>query len=212
MCDEPIIIIGAGGHAAIVADALIASGQRILGFVDVDVTLHGQQICGLPVLGGDEALALFDTNHVGLANGIGGTKGESLRSAVQKKLEATGWRFTSVQHPSAVVSPYSKLGAGIQLMAHCVVQPRAKIAAGSIINTAAVVEHDVEIGVFVHVACNATLCGNVKVGAYSHIGASAVVLQGVHLGDSTLVGAGAVVTNSCDGNQTLVGVPARPVI
>ena len=212
MSAGPIIIIGAGGHAAVVADALIASGQPILGFVDVDVTLHGQQICGLPVLGGDEVLAGFDNNHVCLANGIGGTRGEGLRSAVQKKLEATGWRFLSVQHPSAVVSPFAQLGASAQLMAHCVVQARAQIAEGCIVNTAAVVEHDVEIGEFVHVACNATLCGNVKVGAYSHIGASAVVLQGVSLGNSSFVGAGAVVTSSHDGKNTLVGVPARPVI
>jgi sugar O-acyltransferase (sialic acid O-acetyltransferase NeuD family) len=212
MSVEPIIIIGAGGHASVVADALIASGQRIIGFVDVDVTLHGQQICGFPVLGGDEALARFDINHVGLANGIGGTKGECLRYAVQKKLEATGWRFLSVQHPSAVISPYAQLGAGTQLMAHCVVQPRAQIAVGCIVNTAAVVEHDVEIGEFVHVSSNATLCGNVKVGSHSHIGASAVVLQGVCLGESIVVGAGAVVTNSHDGKRTLVGMPARPVI
>jgi sugar O-acyltransferase (sialic acid O-acetyltransferase NeuD family) len=209
---ERVIIVGAGGHAVVVADALLASGKKVLGFVDSDTTLHGQLLCGFPVLGADAALTDFDTSSVTLANGIGGARGEVLRSVVQKKLEATGWRFTSVQHPSAVVSPFAKLGAGTQLMAHCVVQPRAQIAAGCIINTAAVVEHDVEMGVFVHVACNATVCGNVKVGAHSHIGASAVILQGVHLGDSTLVGAGAVVTNSHAGKQTLVGVPARPVI
>ena len=109
MSDEPVIIVGAGGHAAVVADALIASGQRVLGFIDNDVTRHGQQLCGLPLLGGDEVLANFDTELVALANGIGGTKGESQRSHVQKKLEAAGWRFSSVQHPSAVISPFAQL-------------------------------------------------------------------------------------------------------
>ena len=211
MSDHPIIIIGAGGHAAVVADALIASGQCVLGFVDVDVTRHGQQQCGLLVLGGDEALAGFDTKHVGLANGIGGTRGEIKRRQVQKELEAAGWRFFSVKHPSAVVSPYAHLAEGSQLMAHCVVQPGAKVSAGCIVNTAAVVEHDVELGEFVHVAGNATLCGGVIVGAHSHIGASAVVLEGVHLGIATVVGAGAVVTGHHEGGQTLVGVPARPL-
>jgi sugar O-acyltransferase (sialic acid O-acetyltransferase NeuD family) len=205
------IIIGAGGHASVVADALIASGISVLGFVDNDVTRHGKQLCGLPVLGGDDALAGFDASLVGLVNGIGGTKGEGRRSEVQKKLEALGWHFLSVRHPSAMVSSYAQLGHGIQLMANCVVQPGAKVSAGCIVNTAAVVEHDVELGQFVHVATNATLCGGVKVGAHSHIGAAAVILQGLVLGESTVVGAGAVVTNPYEGRQTLVGVPAHPV-
>lgn len=211
MINIPIIIIGAGGHAAVVADALIASGKPVLGFVDVDVSRHGQQLCGLTVLGGDDALAGFDPKHIGLANGIGGTNGEAKRHQVQKKFEALGWGFISVQHPSAVVSPYAQLAQGVQLMASCVVQPCAKISAGCIVNTAAVVEHDVELGEFVHIAGNATVCGCVIVGAHSHIGASAVVLQGLHLAESTVVGAGAVVTRSTKGLQTLVGVPARPL-
>lgn len=212
MSRSEIIIIGAGGHAAVVADALIASGKRVLGFVDVDVTRHGQQLCGLTILGGDGVLARFDPKYIGLANGIGGAKGEAKRHQVHKKFETLGWRFLSVQHPSAVVSPYAHLAQGVQLMANCVVHPGAKISGGCIVNTAAVVEHDVELGEFVHVAGNATVCGGVTVGAHSHIGASAVVLQGVHLGESTVVGAGAVVTRSSEGQQTLVGVPARPVI
>jgi sugar O-acyltransferase (sialic acid O-acetyltransferase NeuD family) len=211
MSRSGVIIIGTGGHAAVVADALIASGKLVLGFVDVDVKRHGQQLCGLTILGGDDALAGFDPKYIGLANGIGGTKGDPKRRQVQRKFEALGWEFVSVQHPSAVVSPYAQLAQGVQLMASCVVQPCAKISAGCIVNTAAVVEHDVELGEFVHVAGNATVCGGVIVGAHSHIGASAVVLQGLHLGKSTVVGAAAVVTRPSKGMETLVGVPARPL-
>jgi len=206
-----VIIIGAGGHAAVVADALLAAGQQVLGFVDNDARRHGRSVCDRPVLGDDTALEGFDTANVLLANGIGGTRGDGLRAAVQRRLEGAGWHFVAVRHPSAAASPFAQLGPSVQLMAHSVVQPGARLGAGCIVNSAAVVEHDVQLGPYVHVACNATLCGGVSVGAGSHVGAAAVVRQGVRLGDATVVGAGAVVVNDFPGAGTLIGVPARPV-
>jgi sugar O-acyltransferase (sialic acid O-acetyltransferase NeuD family) len=211
MTKTDVIIVGAGGHAAVLADALLLTGRRILGFVDSDASRWGQSLCGLSVIGGDEVLASYDPATVHLANGIGGAKGEGLRARVQQRLEALGWQFTTVRHPSAAISPLAQLGPSVQLMAQSVVQPGAQLGAGCIVNSAAVVEHDTLVGDFVHVACNATLCGGVEVGAGSHIGAAAVVLQGVRLGQATVVGAGAVVLEDFEGGGTLVGVPARPV-
>lgn len=211
MKEGGVIIVGAGGHAVVVADALLAAGQRVLGFVDNDASLCGRSLCGLPVLGDDAWLADQDPAKVWLANGIGGSRGESLRAVVQHRLQAAGWQFVAVRHPSATVSPFAQIGAGVHLMAHSVVQPGATVGVGCIVNSAAVVEHDVELGAFVHVACNATLCGGVHVGARSHVGAAAVVRQGVRLGEATVVGAGAVVVNDFSGGGTLVGVPARPL-
>lgn len=205
---EPVIIIGSGGHAVVVADALLAAGARVLGFTDADAAQHGRVQCGLPVLGDDSVLDSHNPASVRLANGIGGTRGEGLRRVVQRQLEARGWQFVQVRHPAAVLSPFARVGAGAQLLASCVVQAGAVIGEGCIVNTAAIVEHDVVLGEFVHVACNATLCGNVRVGANSHVGAAAVVRQGVRLGKSTVVGAGAVVLRDFDGDTTLVGVPA----
>lgn len=205
---DAVIIIGSGGHAAVVADALLAAGTRVLGFTDADAAQHGRVQCGLPVLGDDSVLDTHDTAALRLANGIGGTRSEGLRRLVQRRLEARGWQFVQVRHPAAVLSPFARVAAGAQLLASCVVQAGAVVGEGCIINTAAIVEHDVVLGEFVHIACNATLCGNVRVGANSHVGAAAVLRQGVQLGESTVVGAGAVVLRDCAGHTTLVGVPA----
>ena len=209
--NEAVIVIGAGGHAAVVADALLAVGHVVLGFTDHNQARHGETLCGLPVLGDDSVLAARTPTDVRLANGIGGSRGERLRHTVQRRLEAAGWRFIGVRHPSAVVSRFAQVGNGAQLLATCVVQPGTRIGEGCIVNTAAVVEHDVELGEFVHVSCGAVLCGNVSVGAHSHVGAAAVVRQGVHLGEGTVVGAGAVVVKDFPDGGTLVGVPASPL-
>ena len=206
----PLLVVGAGGHASVVADALLASGQTVIGFTDADENRRGQRLCSLFVLGRDEdVLDEYLPEQTRLANGIGGVDGTTLRQSVQQRLEALGWLFDSVKHPSSITSPFARVGRAVQLLARSVVQPGAVLGDGCIVNTAAVVEHDCLLGDFVHVAPGALLCGAVRVGARSHIGAGAVVRQGVQLGAGTVVGAGAVVVSDFAGEGTLVGSPAR---
>lgn len=205
----PVLIVGSGGHAAVIADALLASDVRVLGFVDTDPGRRGAVVCGVPVLGTEIVLDDHPQGETRLANGIGGVRCEGVRRSVQERLEARGWEFVAVRHPKAVVSPFAGIGPGAQLLAGSIVQANARVGKGSIVNTAAVVEHDVTLGEFVHVAPRALLCGAVAVGADSHVGAGAVVRQGVRLGDRTMVGAGAVVVADSAGGATLLGVPAR---
>ena len=206
----PVIIIGAGGHAAVVADALMACGIDVVGFTDVDPNRHGSHHVGLPVLGEDErVLSAYRQGSVMLANGVGSITVAERRRNVQLGLQRAGWRFTTVRHPSAVVSPQARIGEGAQLLAGSIIQVGATIGEGTIVNTGAVVEHHCEIGNFVHAAPRTLLCGDVKVGADSHLGAGSVVKQGLRLGPCTLVGAGAVVVKDFEGHGMLVGNPAR---
>ncbi|MCW5632648.1 MAG: acetyltransferase [Rubrivivax sp.] len=210
-----VIVVGAGGHGVVVADALLAAGVPVLGFTDDDSHRHGQRVLGLPVLGGDEALAAPDAPGLQLANGIGGTglartARRGLRAELQRRLEAIGFRFCTVVHPAAIVSRHAEVGASAQLLAGSVVQPRARIGAGAIVNTRAIVEHDVMLGEFVHVAPGAVLCGGVSVGEQAHVGVGAVVRQGLRIGPGTMIGAGAAVVCDCDGG-VWAGVPARQI-
>lgn len=210
--NRPVIIIGAGGHAAVVADALMACGIELLGLTDVDPRRHGSLVLGSPVLGEDElVLSGYRQDEILLANGIGGIGATELRRKVQMRLQQAGWRFMTVRHPSAIVAPSAQIGPGVQMLAGSIVQANARIGEGSIVNTGAVIEHDCEVGSFVHTAPRALLCGDVKVGSGSHVGAGSVVKQGLRLGPGTLVGAGAVVVKDFGGHGVLVGIPARPV-
>lgn len=209
----PVIIIGAGGHATVVADALLAAGTTIVGCTDFNAERHGLLLCGVPVLGNDNVLAGYRKDKVLLANGLGGL-GEGhapIRQRVQHSLEIQGWRFCSVIHPQAIVSRFALLEESVQVMAGSVIQPRATIGVGSVVNTAAVVEHDASIGAWSNVAPRAVVCGQVSIGAVCYVGAGATVRQGVLIGPNTLIGAGAVVVKDFVGNGVLVGVPARSV-
>ncbi len=205
----PVIVVGAGGHGGVVADALQAAGHRVLGFVDPRAELAGMQRGGLPVLGSDEALAAYSPHDVRLANGIGGTRPSPSRADVQARLESAGWIFIGVRHPSAIVSTTATIADTAQLLARCVVQTGARIGPAALVNTGAIVEHDVCVSAHVHVAPGAIVCGDVSLGAGCHVGAGAVVRQGLVLGPRTLVAAGAVVVRSHhDGHVLLAGVPA----
>jgi sugar O-acyltransferase (sialic acid O-acetyltransferase NeuD family) len=212
----PVIVVGAGGHAWVVADALMASGRQVLGFVDKDAAKQHERPLDLPVLGPDAALDAFDRTATELANGIGSVGAPQdavrppLRRLVQQRLEAAGWRFATVRHPSAVVSAHATLEAGAQVLAGSVVQAAAHVGAGAIVNTRAVVEHHSRIGPFTHIAPGAVVCGDVVVGADCFVGAAAVVRQGLRLGDRVVVAMGAAVTRHVDAG-VVAGVPATPL-
>ena len=209
----PVIIVGAGGHAAVLADALLTASVEVLGFTTPDTSRHGQVLCGLPVLGDDQILARYNHRQLVLVNGLGiiGNDAVPLRYQVQAALQARGWEFGTVVHPGACVSRFATLGPSVQLMAGTVVQAGAVLGTGVILNTRAVVEHDSRIGDWSHIAPGAVVCGQVTLGRHSHIGAGAVVRQGLELGPQTLVGIGAAVVAGFVGHGVLAGIPARPL-
>lgn len=203
----PVVIVGAGGHARVVADTLLASGRIVAGFIDADECLWGTVITGLPVLGGDAVLDAPGWAGHALVNAIGANP---LRETIQRRLEAAGWKFTGARHPRAAISSFATLDESVQVFANAVVQPGAVVGPGCIINTGAIVEHDCDLGPFTHCAPGSVLCGGVTTGPRVHIGAGAVVRENITLGADVTVGAGAAVVRDHTDPGLLKGVPARP--
>jgi sugar O-acyltransferase (sialic acid O-acetyltransferase NeuD family) len=199
-----VVIIGAGGHARVLLDALQLCARNIFGFIDPAFAkgMHGPG--GLPVLGGDEVLKDLSTSDVQLVNGIGSVGSSAPRHAVYRRGKEAGFSFAHVVHPSAVVSASAKLGEGVQIMAGCIIQTGADIGADSIINTGASIDHDCTIGESVHIAPGVTLSGYVRVGDRTHIGTGAVVIQNISIGADSLVAAGAVVYRDLPAKSRLI--------
>lgn len=205
----PVIVIGAGGHAKVVLDVLLLRGQRVIGLLDADPKKKGQEVFGVPVLGGDDVLTSYTPSEVSLVLGVGSSRGAERRRALYESLRQRGYRFLSLAHPSAIIARMVEIGDGSIVMAGAVVQPGCRIGANCIVNTGARVDHDCQIGDHVHVAPGAILCGDVCVGADSHVGAGATIIQGVKVGSSALVAAGALVIDNIPDRTTVLGIPAR---
>lgn len=212
MSQRRVIIVGAGGHARVVADALLGCGLDVAGFTDPAMVRGAPALGGLAVLGCDDDLdRLADRAVTDLANGIGFAEqaGASRREQAQARLVAAGWTFPAVVHRAATVSPFATVADGAIVLAGAVIQPGARVEPGAVVNSGAIVEHDAVVGGWSHVAPGAVLCGQVVVGLRCYVGAGAVIRQGVRLGESTLVAAGSVVIEDTVPGSTVLGVPAR---
>lgn len=172
-----IYLIGAGGHAKVLADILEARNEKLVGYVDPKAAIWLEER-GVPRIS-EEELAGLMPNHPELIIGFVGLDCVALAKRLKMIEDYTkkGSVFPSIIHPSAVVSPYATIAQGVQIFPNAVVNGYAVIEAGAVINSGAVVEHDAYIESGVHIAPRATVLGGAKVGSCTYIGSGAVVIQ-----------------------------------
>ncbi|MFN0042820.1 MAG: acetyltransferase [Alphaproteobacteria bacterium] len=209
MSGGKLIILGGGGHARVVIDALLARGATIEGLVDPALAAGGKGAFDIRVLGGDEALIGRDPASVLLANGIGSTQSTERRRARFEYFIGLGFAFVQVIHPSATLARDACLAEGAQVMAGAVLQSGTALGRNVLVNTRASLDHECRIADHVHIAPGATLSGGVAVGEGSHVGTGAIVIQGVRIGRNCLIGAGAVVLKDVPDGATLVTPQSR---
>ena len=211
MSTLPIIIIGAGGHAKILIDALLMLDKKIIGIVDKDIDKLGVSILGIPIIGDDTTILNYPMDKVSLVNGIGSIKHTNIRKNLYEKFKKIGYSFSRVIHPSAVIARNVELGEGGQVMAGVVIQTGSSIGCNSVINTRAIIDHDCVIGQHVHIAPGSVLSGGVKIGNEVHVGTGTTIIQNVHIGSRSTIGAGSVVVQNIPEDVVALGVPAKVV-
>ena len=206
MPTECVQLIGAGGHALVVIDALLALGlpREAIRLFDQDVAKVGLVRMGIVVALLNSAAMDGQPFHVCIGN-------NAARIALGNAMIAAGGRPHTTIHPAATVSSAASIGPGCFVAAGAVVAPLAAIDGFAIINHGAVVDHDCVLGYGCHVAPGAVLGGAVHVGRGVMVGAGAIILPGIHIADNAMIGAGAVVVRDVPAGAVQVGVPARDI-
>ncbi len=191
-----IYLIGASGHARVVADVVTSMQLSVIAFVDKvdsDQMYMGIQVMHEKDFSGDgEVLIAIGSNQI------------RKQLSVKKK-----WNYFTAIHTSAIVSQYAQIDKGSVVMHGAIIQTMTNVGQHVIVNTGAQIDHDCKIGSYAHIAPGAVLCGQVTVGEGAFVGAGAVVIPGIEIGNWAQIGAGAVVINNVPDGATVVGNPAR---
>ncbi len=205
---KPIIIIGSGGHASVLADILLQQEYTLL--AAISPTKSNSPIFNpIQHFDSDDDILQFSPDKVKLVNGLGSLPDQNLRHKLFDHFSQLGYQFETVISRDALLSPYSSIAAGAQVLTGAIIQTGAVIGSNSIVNSGAIVEHDCHIGIHNHIAPGATICGGVHTGAHVHIGTGANVIQGVSIGKHCIVAAGATVTKDMPDNSIAYGYRSK---
>ncbi|MEH6627088.1 MAG: acetyltransferase [Motiliproteus sp.] len=201
-----LLILGAGGHGHVVADAAVASNRwSSVAFLDdrFPELKRAAQWAVVDVIGNAKK---WKHEYPQAVVAVGDNE---TRLQLSLQLELLGFDLVSVIHPSAAISTSSNIAKGSVMLANSVVNIGGSLGKASIVNTGAIVDHDCVIGEAVHISPGCNLAGAVSVGNNSWLGIGSSYLPGIVIGKYCTIGAGAVVLTDIPDNCTAVGIPAK---
>ncbi|MCA9330946.1 acetyltransferase [Candidatus Saccharibacteria bacterium] len=206
-----LLIIGAGGHAQVVADILLLQQKAGLdidpiGYLDDDPKLIDQFRLGLPILAPVNQIASY--KDCAIIVGIGDNY---VRRALYNLLMRDEVRAFVAAHPAATVASDVSIGEGTVIAAGVVVNTGSVIGQNVILNTACTIDHHNVISDHVHIAPGVNLGGGVQIGEASLIGVGATIMPQRCVGSNAIVGAGSVVVKNVADGTIVAGVPARMI-
>ena len=206
-----VLILGAGGHAQVVADILLrdheaGSTMMPIGYLDDNPSLWNQVFLGLSVFGPLSHLPAIEHDAVVVA--IGDNR---IRCQIFRQLRERGEHFATAIHPYAVLASDVQVGPGTMICAGVVVNTGSLIGANVILNTGCTVDHHNRIGDHAHIAPGVNLGGEVTIGEGTLIGIGATVMPRCRIGAWSIAGAGALVHCDLPSHVTVVGVPAQVI-
>jgi sugar O-acyltransferase (sialic acid O-acetyltransferase NeuD family) len=207
-----IAIVGASGHAKVIADIIEKEGTySITGFIDIKLS-KGSDFYGYKVIGHQCELKDIYKKYdlYGIIIGIGSN---SLREKVANLISAQIPKvtFISAIHPAAQIAKEVIIGEGTVIMAGAIINSSCKIDRFCVINTNSSLDHDSHLSEFSSLAPGSCCGGGCNIGKNSFVGLGANLIHGIKVGDHTVIGAGSTLVKNADSNSVYYGVPAKKV-
>jgi sugar O-acyltransferase (sialic acid O-acetyltransferase NeuD family) len=209
MSAEPILLLGAGGHARACIDVIEREGRfKVSGLIGLPDQL-GMRVLGYPVVGteADLPMLLKEQSHALIAVGQLTTPEHRIR--LFELAQAHGYALPIIVSPRAHVSRHAALKAGTIVMHGAVVNAGAIVGRNCILNSLSLVEHDAVIADHCHISTAAAINGGVQVAAGTFIGSHACVRQGTCIGERCVIGMGQRVLADCAPGTQLPDRDAR---
>lgn len=155
---KKVIILGASGHAKVIADIIKKSDDDVVGFLDDNQEIQKKTIFkNIKVLGNidEESIEKYKENYFIIAIG-----NNQVRKTIACKYPHLKWH-TAI-HPNAIIANEVKINDGTVIMAGAVINPCTKIGKHCIINTCSSLDHDNIIEDYVHISPRSSLMWQCK--------------------------------------------------
>lgn len=199
-----LIVIGAGGHAACVANLVLLNGGSVTAFVDDKQA--GKTVLGIPVVMCHDAYQRYPKH--GYALGIGDNAIRK-RVALQYKQRLPEAHFPVLVHASACIGVQSTLAEGTVIMPQVNIGPCSRLGAFCLVSACSTLGHDTVFHDYASAASGVALGGDVTVGECTAICTGVTVRNGINIGADSVVGMGSVVNCSIEAQAVAYGVPCR---
>lgn len=202
-----VIIIGAGGHAKVIADIVKKSDDKLIGFLDDNEEVQDKVVFdNKKVIG--KIPDCMNYKNAEFIIGIGNNK---VRKIISDKYSNLKW-YTAI-HPNAVIANEVIINEGSAIMAGVVINPGTTVGKHCIINTSTSIDHDNIIEDYVHISPGSHLAGTVAVKEGTWICSGVTVINDIIINKNNIVGAGSVVIKNIEEeNNTYIGIPARKIV
>jgi len=199
-----LLILGAGGHGKVVADAAYTlSKWDEIAFLDDREDL--KEVAGFRVIGKLHDYELLKDKYQYAFVAIGNNK---LRLQWLNRLAKVGFIIPTIIHLNSIIGRLCSIGEGTIVMAGSVVNACATIGQGCILNTCCSIDHDCVLDDGVHVSPGAHIGGTVNVGRCTWVCIGASIANNIMIGSNVVVAGGTVVIKNVPDNVIVAGVPA----
>lgn len=203
-----IFIVGAGGFGRellwwIKDINKVKPTWEIAGFLDDDLHALDEYECDYGIVGGIQTWEPKEDEEFALALGT-----PELKRRIVRVLKSKGAKFTSIIHPTAMISEFSHYGEGF------IAFPYSKLSCNSTVGDfvtllATPIGHDTWVGDYSVISGGCNVVRNVVIGQDVFLAAGVCIAQDVHVGDGAYLGLGAVVLKDVNPGDTVFGNPAR---
>jgi UDP-perosamine 4-acetyltransferase len=201
------LIVGAGGHARVVASLLMKQPDiEVVGVVDRTNQHMGERVGNFYIVTSFDDLSLWydrDIHYAAIALGNVQERAEAFAT-----LKQIGFKVVSAIHRSSIIEDDVELGEGVTICAGVILATQTKIGKNVLINTGTVIDHESVIGDHSHVAPGCRIAGRVCIGERTFMGIGVTVKEKLRIGSRCTIGAGAVVLSSIPDDSIAYGVTA----
>ena len=200
---KQVAIMGAGGHARVIASILRATHAGIYGYFDDSCDYTSEIIQNAPLLGRFNDIVNFKKSiqSVYLALGDNQTRKKYFYSLIDN-----GFLLPSLVHPTATVESDAIINDAAVICLGGIIGTEVTIGRGCIINTGCSLDHESSIGDFVHLAPKVAVAGRTTIGNFTFVGINTAIADKVTIGRNVMIGAGSVILRDVPDGAKIVGV------